>query len=135
MRRFGRLSICGHPFFELLSLAIANSLTVKEVSAPSLGSALAVTEIVLWLSIIRHDERLTVRLSGRLEGSSAEDLRVAACPPSALDIDLSGVTSIDCDGERVLVWLRDHGATLYGEGLLARRLCEATHPWPSLQGR
>jgi len=30
-------------------------------------------------------------------------------PPSALDIDLSGVTSIDCDGERALVWLRDHG--------------------------
>ena len=54
------------------------------------------------LSIIRHDERLTVRLSGRLEGSSAEDLGSAACPPSALDIDLSGVTSIDSDGERAL---------------------------------
>jgi hypothetical protein len=55
------------------------------------------------LSIIRHDERLTVRLVGRREGSSAEDLR-PACLPSALDLDLSGVTSIDGDGERALVW-------------------------------
>lgn len=84
------------------------------------------------LSIIRHHERLTVRLSGRLEGSSAEDLRLAACPPSALDIDLSGVTWIDCDGERALVWLQDHGVTLHGEGLFARRLCEGTHPSPSV---
>ena len=87
------------------------------------------------LSIIRHDERLTVRLSGRLEGLSAEDLRLAACPPSALDIDLSGVTSIDYDGERTLVWLRDHGARLYGEGHFARRLCDCAHPSPSVQGR
>jgi len=87
------------------------------------------------LSIIRHDERLTVRLNGRLEGSSAEDLRLAACPPSALDIDLSGVTSIDCDGERALAWLRDHGATLQGERLFARRLCEGTQPSAKLQGK
>jgi len=96
MPRFGRLSICGHPFFELLSLAIANTLTLKEVANPGFGRALAIMEIVLMLSIIRNHERLTVRLSGRLEGSSAEDLRLAACPPSALDIDLSGVTSMDC---------------------------------------
>jgi anti-anti-sigma regulatory factor len=87
------------------------------------------------LSIIRHHERLTVRLVGRLEGSSAEDLRLAACPPSALDIDLSGVTSMDCDGERTLVWLRDHGATLHGEGPFERRLCEGTHASASFQRR
>ena len=75
------------------------------------------------LSIIRHHERLTVRLVGRLEGSSAEDLRLAACPPSALDIDLSGVTSIDCDGERALVWLQERGATLRGDERFARSLC------------
>jgi hypothetical protein len=123
MPRFGRLSRCGHPFFELLSRAIANSLTVKEAAALNFGSALAVTEIVLMLSIIRHDSRITIRLTGRLEGSSAEDLRIAACPPSALDIDLSGVTSIDSDGERALVWLRERGATLHGDGRFARRLC------------
>ena len=87
------------------------------------------------LSIIRHDERLTVRLVGRLEGSSAEDLRLAACSPSALDIDLSGVTSIDCDGERALVWLQEHGAKLLGEKLLPRRSCVSKHPAPSLQRR
>ena len=75
------------------------------------------------LSITRQGEGLTVRLSGRLEGSSAEDLRLAACPPGALDVDLSGVTSIDSDGERVLVWLRERGATLYRDGRFARRLC------------
>lgn len=37
-------------------------------------------------------------------------------PPSALDVDLSGLSSIDSDGERVLVWLRERGATLYGDG-------------------
>jgi len=85
------------------------------------------------LSIIRHDDRLTVRLVGRLEGSSAEDLRLAACPPSALDIDLSGVTAIDCEGERALVWLRDHGATLHGQRLFARKLCESTRPSSGIQ--
>ena len=75
------------------------------------------------LSIIRHDSRITIRLTGRLEGSSAEDLRIAAGPPSALDVDLSGVTSIDSDGERALVWLRERGATLFGEGQFARSLC------------
>ena len=75
------------------------------------------------LSIIRHDSRITIRLTGRLEGSSAEDLRIAVCPPSALDVDLSGVTSIDSDGERALVWLRERGATLHGDRRFARSLC------------
>ena len=75
------------------------------------------------LSIIRHDSRITIRLTGRLEGSSAEDLRIGVCPPSALDVDLSGVTLIDSDGERALVWLRERGATLHGDGRFARSLC------------
>jgi len=73
-----------------------------------------------------------IRLKGRLEGSSAEDLRLAACPPSALDIDLSGITSIDGEGERALLWLRDRGARLHGERLFAHRLCERTHRSPNL---
>jgi hypothetical protein len=77
------------------------------------------------LSTNRQGERLTVRLIGSLEGSSAEDLRLAACPPSALDVDLSGVTSIDSDGERVLVWLRERGATLCGDRRFVRRLCRS----------
>jgi anti-anti-sigma regulatory factor len=75
------------------------------------------------LSIIRRDSRITIKLTGRLEGASAEDLRILACPPSALDIDLSGVTSIDSGGERALVWLQERGATLHGEGPFARSLC------------
>lgn len=73
------------------------------------------------LSIIRHNERLTLKLSGRLEGASAEDLRLAACPANALDIDLTGLTFVDQEGARALAWLQDRGATLYGEGLPARR--------------
>ena len=78
---------------------------------------------VLMLSIIRQDSRITIRLTGRLEGSSAADFKIAACPPSALDMDLSGVTSIDSDGERALVWLQERGATLHGDGRFARSLC------------
>ena len=37
MPRFGRLSTCGHPFPELLSLAIANTLTFKEVATLNLA--------------------------------------------------------------------------------------------------
>lgn len=75
------------------------------------------------ISLVRHDSRITIRVSGRLEGSSAEDLRMAVCPPSALDIDLTGVASIDGDGERALAWLQEKGATLHGEGQFARDLC------------
>jgi hypothetical protein len=66
------------------------------------------------LSLIRHEGRITIKLIGRLEGPSAEELKMTVCPPSALDVDVSGVTSIDNDGERALVWLRDRGATLHG---------------------
>jgi len=37
-------------------------------------------------------------------------------PPSALDVDLNGVISIDADGERALLWLQERGATLHGHG-------------------
>ena len=74
-------------------------------------------------TLIRHEGRITIKLTGRLEGPSAEDLRLTVCPPSALDVDVSGVTSIDRDGERALVWLRERGATLLGAERFAGRLC------------
>jgi hypothetical protein len=75
------------------------------------------------LSLIRHEGRITIKVTGRLEGPHAEELRLTVCPPSALDVDVSGVTSIDHDGERALVWLRERGATLLGAERLAGRLC------------
>jgi len=45
MPRFGRLSTCGHAFFALLSVAIANSLTVKEVAALSLAAHLRLRKL------------------------------------------------------------------------------------------
>jgi hypothetical protein len=78
---------------------------------------------VLKLSLIHHEGRITIKLTGRLEGRHAEDLRLTVCPPSALDVDVSGVTSIDRNGERALVWLRDRGATLQGAERFADRLC------------
>lgn len=86
-------------------------------------------------SIIRHDTRITLKLTGRIEGSSAEDLRMAVCPPSALDIDLTRVTSIDQDGERALAWLRDRGARFHGEGPFARKVCEQMHLCPDVHDR
>jgi anti-anti-sigma regulatory factor len=74
------------------------------------------------LSINRHGERLTVRLTGRLEGSSAEELAVLMSPKASLDVDLGGLTSVDGAGLRLLARLRDLGATFHGEGLFAHRL-------------
>ncbi len=75
------------------------------------------------LTLIRHEGRITIKLTGRLEGPSAEDVRLTVCPPSALDIDVSDVTSLDRDGERALVWLRERGATLHGAERFADQLC------------
>lgn len=80
-------------------------------------------EIVLMLSLIHHVDRITIKLIGRLEGPSAEDLKLTVCPPSALEVDVSGVTSIDHDGERALVWLCERGAALLGAERLSGRLC------------
>ncbi len=77
---------------------------------------------MLRLSIKRNGERLTISLTGRLEGSSAEDLSVLMSPRAALDVDLGGLTSVDGAGFSMLTRLRDLGATFYGEGLLAHRL-------------
>jgi hypothetical protein len=74
------------------------------------------------LSIIRHDQRITVRLIGRLVGSCAENFRFLTSPGTALDVDLGGLTFVDRAGERLLARLRDMGATFHGEGLFAHRL-------------
>jgi hypothetical protein len=70
-------------------LRALNSDHRKNVAIDQIGRRFAILTAMLMLSIIRHHERLVIRLKGRLEGSSAEDLRLAACPPSALNIDLS----------------------------------------------
>lgn len=75
------------------------------------------------LAIIHHDNRISVRLTGRLVGTWAEELKYAAYPANALDIDLSGGTFVDRDGEHSLVWLRSMGAKFRGEGLFAQTLC------------
>ena len=77
---------------------------------------------MLMLSINRHGSRLTVKLAGRLEGSSAEDLRLLMSSGTALDVDLGGLTFVHQAGERLLAALRDLGTTFYGQGLFAHRL-------------
>jgi hypothetical protein len=73
------------------------------------------------LSIIRHDQRITLRFNGRLVGS-CEDFRFLTSPSTALEVDLGGLTFVDGAGARLLVRLRDLGATFHGEGLFAHRL-------------
>ncbi len=89
------------------------------------------------LSIIHHDDRISVSLNGRLVGSVAEGLRHAVCPATALDIDLSRLTFVDHEGEQSLIWLRSMGATFRGNGRFARTLCrKAGIPLlPSADGR
>jgi len=108
--------------FEVLSLAVANSLMINEVFSAQFGSSFATTEIVLMLSIIRRNDRITVRLAGRLVGSCAEDFGFLTSPGTALDVDLGGLTFVDRAGERLLVRLRELGATFHGAGLFAHRL-------------
>ena len=45
MSRFGPLSTWGHPFSELFSLAIANTLAVKEVAALILAAQLRLRKL------------------------------------------------------------------------------------------
>ena len=74
------------------------------------------------LSIIRNERRITLKLNGRLVGSCAENFRFLTSPGAALEVDLGGLTFVDREGERMLVRLRDMGATFHGAGLLAHRL-------------
>ena len=77
---------------------------------------------MLTVSIIRQIHRTTVRLTGRLAGSCAEDFRFLTSPGTPLDVDLGGLTVVDRAGERLLARLRDMGATFHGAGLFAHRL-------------
>ena len=74
------------------------------------------------LSIIRNDQRITLRFNGRLVGSCAEDFGFLTSPGTALDVDLGGLTFVDRAGERLLIQLREMGATFHGAGLFAHRL-------------
>ena len=82
---------------------------------------------MLMLSIGDRDERVTVRLFGRLAGPAAEDFRFEIQPGTTLDVDLTGVTFVASVGERSLSRLLDKGAILHGENLLARRLYRRLH--------
>jgi hypothetical protein len=68
------------------------------------------------MSIIHRGDRIIVRLAGRLVGSCAEDLRDAALPGAALEVDLSDLTFADLDGQRSLASLRRMGARFRAEG-------------------
>ena len=74
------------------------------------------------LSIIRNGQRIMLRLNGRLEGSCAENFSFLTSPGTVLDVDLGGLTFVDPAGERMLVRLREIGATFHGVGLFAHRL-------------
>ena len=95
---------------------------VNEAFSAQFGSSFAITEIVLMLSILRRNDRITVRLDGRLVGPCAEDFEFLTSPATALDVDLGGLTFVDRAGERLLVRMRDLGATFHGAGLFAHRL-------------
>jgi len=83
---------------------------------------ICIKQIVLMLSIIRNDQRITLRFNGRLVGSCAEDFNFLMSTGTALDVDLGGLTCVDHAGEQLLVRLREMGATFHGAGLFAHRL-------------
>jgi len=71
--------------------------------------------------------RPRVILEGRLEGPEVEELeRFWACFVfKQVEVDLSGVTFIDADGERLLSAMSLDGAQLIAGGLVNKLLVEA----------
>jgi len=72
--------------------------------------------------IARRGRYTSLRVAGRLTGSWAEALGYAGCPLTALDIDLSGVSYIDAEGERSLAQLQAIGVKFRG-GRITSKLC------------
>jgi hypothetical protein len=73
--------------------------------------------------LARRGRYTSLRVAGQLTGSWAEALGYAGCPLTALDIDLSGVTDIDAEGERSLAQLQPMGVKFRGGRRLAKKLC------------
>jgi len=72
--------------------------------------------------IARRGRYTSLRVAGRLTGSWAVALGYAGCPLTALDIDLSGVSYIDAEGERSLAQLQAMGVKFRG-GRIAQASC------------
>jgi hypothetical protein len=69
---------------------------------------------MLVVTLLRGDNRCTVKLQGRLTGTWIEELRYKAFPATAVEVDLRDVTFVDAEGEKALLWLKRMGATFRG---------------------
>ena len=73
---------------------------------------------------------LTLRVEGRLVGTSAEELRNLVAHgklPPRLVVDLSDVTFVDDLGEQMLSWLGRIGTEFVAESSYPRDVCERLH--------
>jgi hypothetical protein len=78
--------------------------------------------------VIATEKRVALKLEGRLMGLWVEELRKTVvqtqreCQP--LEIDVSGLTYADEDGEKALSWLYRKGAHFQGKGPFSKYLLD-----------
>ena len=82
-----------------------------------MGLPFAVPALVARIHVSRHDDRMRVTLSGRLRPSDMGRLEHACAPalvhdPVALDIDISGASSVDRSTTAVLQKMAERGARI-----------------------
>lgn len=75
---------------------------------------------MLRISTTTNDNKLTLKLDGRLVGPWVDELRKTVFTTDAstlsLEIDVSDLTYADDEGERALCWLYKMGAIFRGKG-------------------
>lgn len=74
----------------------------------------------------RAAEHLLIRVEGKLAGAYAEHARsmIGECQGGRTVVELNDLTSIDAQGEEVLLLLKSRGAKFIAEDVYSRYLCE-----------
>lgn len=83
---------------------------------------------MLKITTTDNDERVTLKLEGKLSGAWVEELarcwRAASNIPKEVVVDLSGVTFVDAAGKSLLCSMASGGAQLMGSGLVPKSLVD-----------
>jgi len=83
---------------------------------------------VLRITISSSGKKVVLKLEGSLAGPWVEELRKTVLQSDAwrqrLEVDVSGLTSAEEDGDTALIWLRNMGARFLGKGPFPEYLFE-----------
>jgi hypothetical protein len=94
---------------------------------PQFGALRALVNGVLRITATSSD-KVVLKLEGRLVGPWVDELKTTVLQTNAsslpLEIDVSGLTFADDEGEKALSWLHRMGAHFQGKGLFTKCLFE-----------